>query len=483
MKAIPTNSSSIPSLSSFSAKASFSEDRVLSKRGEVCEPGITHRGYKYAVLSEHVLRSNFDRFNKENIKTHLDLKQAMLNSAPPEIALTAYSLLSPAGYRGEPLTQIKLLEVTTLLNELMADQTSFPQIKKLFDDVSRDPRLQACLEQQYPGKMDGFAGELLNIGKEQLRTTGVNTAINLMLPGVGMLVTAGRALHKAAEHCDHEAHHLQVQQIGQLPGRDSRLARVSESALISSHAKHAIEGATAATLGITLGGLSSFGVAGVGTIGVSPLATEVLPKFVGSAVMTGLPMAVKKATTYAIEKEASTTLEDKHLSDILPRLEVSNKKGDFSFSMLDSASVKAMLTYLGPRADEELLHSDSSDAKMMELARIELKKQLGSPANEHLLPGQPQENAPTQALKLSHDAFRKLLAEDYHWLLPAVQTLDKKTGEDINIKLSYSLPLDFDGHTTYLRKSPELTNEQLDALKETGSPSQLKLLYLAEGWL
>ncbi|HGE8269477.1 TPA: hypothetical protein ACGD2I_004026 [Aeromonas hydrophila] len=45
------------------------------------------------------------------------------------------------------------------------------------------------------------------------------------------------------------------------------------------------------------------------------------------------------------------------------------------------------------------------------------------------------------------------------------------------------MPLEFDNRTVYLEKSPNLSLSQLEALKACGAPSQLKLIYLAEGWL
>ncbi|MGH1408114.1 MAG: hypothetical protein ACRAUW_01000 [Aeromonas sp.] len=119
----------------------------------------------------------------------------------------------------------------------------------------------------------------------------------------------------------------------------------------------------------------------------------------------------------------------------------------------------------------------------MEQARLALKVQLGSPADEDLVPGRHKENAPTRALEISHEVYQKLLDEDYNWLLSAVRTMDKGTGENLNEKLAYSTSLETANGTVHLEKSPHLTWEQRQALKETGSPSQLKLLYLAQGWL
>lgn len=473
----------VPDLARFAANAAPDDTRLLSKRGEVNPAPLFHRGHKYELLNQRLLHSETSRFKQENIKTHLDLKEALKNAAPQEIALQAFSLLSPAAYRGEPLTRKKMMEVTSLLAELKVDPASFRQLKQLFDQISRDPRLQVCLEQQYPGKMDGLGKELLHRGQAFASTTGVNLVISLLLPGIGTLIAAGRKGYRVAQHCDHENHHHQVAQIGLLPGRASRLAHISEQVLSKGHASMAVEGATHMTLGVALAGLSNFGVAGINT-GVASIAAKALPAIANKVLTSGLPAATKMGTSYLINQQASDWLQETSLSNVLPRLEVSNNKGEFSFSMLEEASVRALLTYLGPRADESLLGSDAPIAlREMEQARLALKAQLGSPANEQLLPGQHDKNAPTAELKLSHEVFKKLLAEDYNWLLPAVRSLDKGAVEDLNSKLAYKVPLEFDNRTVYLEKSPNLSLSQLEALKACGAPSQLKLLYLAEGWL
>ncbi|MGL5327276.1 MAG: hypothetical protein ACRC91_21660, partial [Aeromonas sp.] len=127
---MPTSLHSIPDLARFAAKAAPGDERILSKQGEVTTAGPLHRGHKYALLSQHQLHSEFKRFAQENIKTHLDLKEALKQAAPLEIALQAFSLLSPAAYRGEPLTREALLEVTTLLEELKLDSQSYAELKQ-----------------------------------------------------------------------------------------------------------------------------------------------------------------------------------------------------------------------------------------------------------------------------------------------------------------------------------------------------------------
>lgn len=107
--------SPVPDLEQFRAIAAQKDDRVISKRGEVKEPSTFHKGHKFASVSEGVLRKKYTKFFQENIKTHLDLKQALLKEEKLETALLAYSLVSPSGYRGEPLTERKILEVVSYL--------------------------------------------------------------------------------------------------------------------------------------------------------------------------------------------------------------------------------------------------------------------------------------------------------------------------------------------------------------------------------
>lgn len=477
--------SKAPDLAQFASLAKASDTRILSKDGEVEKAAKLHRGHYYALFSKHVLRDNFDRYGHENIKAHLDFKEALKGAAPPEIAQQAFSLLSPAAYRKEPLTRQAILEVTTLLEELKLDTKSYAAIQQLFDTVSKDPRLQAHLEQQCPGTMDGFLKWLQHEVKEFASTTGVNAVISLLAPGIGSVIAAGRDLHKTAKECDHESHLKQVQKIGQLPGRTSRLAQVTADVLGRDHAIAAAKGATNATLGVTLTGIAgSFGVSGIAKIGVGTVTAKALPMVANKALTTAAPFATNLGASYAIGQDASDTIRDRQLSNVLPRLEVNNHMGSFSFSMLEPGPVRAMLAYLGPAADPDLLSPDApAELREMEQARLALKVQLGSPADEDLVPGRHKENAPTRALEISHEVYQKLLDEDYNWLLSAVRTMDKGTGENLNEKLAYSTSLETANGTVHLEKSPHLTWEQRQALKETGSPSQLKLLYLAQGWL
>ncbi|MDF9620148.1 hypothetical protein P5705_21075 [Pseudomonas entomophila] len=473
----------MPDLARFAAYAAPDDTRLLSKQGEVDPVPLFHRGYKYELLNQHLLRNTTSRFKQENIKAHLDLKEALKNAAPQNIALQAFSLLSPAAYRGEPLTRENIGEVIVLLTQLKVDPATYSQLKQLFDQISRDPRLQVCLEQQYPGKMDGLGKTLLHKVKRLAGTTGIDLAINMLLPGIGTFINAGRAGYQVAQHCDYESHHHQVAQASRLPGRASQLAHACQQVLSQDHASIAVEEATKMTLGAGLAGLSDFGVPQV-TTGVATIVAEALPVVASKALTSGLPAVTKMSASYLINQQASDLLQENPLPYVLPRLEMSNDKGEFSFSMLKPASVRALLTYLGPRADESLLGSDAPTAlREMEQARLALKAQLGSPADEQLLPGQHEENAPTAELKLSHKVFKKLLAKDYNWLLPAVRSLDKGAVEDLNSKLAYKVPLEVDNRTVYLEKSPNLSQPQLDALKVCGAPSQLKLIYLAEGWL
>lgn len=58
----------------------------------------------------------------------------------------AYSLVSPSGYRGEPLTERKILEVVSLLDEIKVSSDTYQQLKNTFDAISKDPRMQVSLE-------------------------------------------------------------------------------------------------------------------------------------------------------------------------------------------------------------------------------------------------------------------------------------------------------------------------------------------------
>ena len=90
---------------------------------------------------------------------------------------------------------------------------------------------------------------------------------------------------------------------------------------------------------------------------------------------------------------------------------------------------------------------------------------------------------PSQTESVANGAFKKLLSEDWDWLMPAVRAIDQGKAQDINKTLTYKLPLDAENGRVYLDKSPNLNEGQLSALEKLGSPSQLRLMYLAEGWI
>ncbi len=437
-----------------------------------------------------MLRSKYQKYFQENIKTHLDLKQALLKEEKPETALLAFSLVSPSGYRGEPLTERKILEVVSLLEEVKVDGSAYENLKGTFDSISKDPRLQVSIENQYPGKMDGFGAELLEMAKEKIKGTGVNAAINLALPGVGLLVATGRELHKAAVNGDAEAYHHQLDQIAQLPGRDQRLALPMQQALAHGHATLSAEGAIGATLGMATGSLGAFGVTSVGTAGVLPVAKEALGSVAASGLISGSGFVAGQAGSYGLNNEVQDQLRQEPMSGVLPRIEVSNSKGDFTFSMQDAASVRALMAYLGPKEDKSMTSPQApKEAQEMEAARLTLKKMLGSDASEHLVPDVDPilklsvEDAPSQTESVANGAFKKLLNEDWDWLMPAVRAIDQGKAQDINKTLTYKLPLDAANGRVYLDKSPNLDDGQLSALEKLGSPSQLRLMYLAEGWI
>ncbi|MEZ8100095.1 CesT family type III secretion system chaperone [Vibrio bivalvicida] len=487
---VKVGQASVPDLDQFRAVAAAKDDRVISKKGEVKEPSTFHKGHKYAAISENVLKQKYNKYFQENIKTHLDLKQALIKEEKYDTAMLAYSLVSPSGYRGEPLTERKILEVVSLLDEVKVDGDTYQELKNNFDAISKDARLQASLETQYPGKMDGFGAELLEMAKDKLKGPGVNAAINLLLPGVGLIVATGRELHKASINGDAEAYHHQLEQVSHLPGRDQRLSLPMEQALAIGHAKLSAEGGIGATLGMATGGLGTFGVTPVATAGVLPLAKEAIGTVAASGIISGGGFVAGQASSYVLNKEATESLAEEANSGVLPRLEVANTKGNFTFSMQDAASVRALMVYLGPKEDTNLTGPNAPvEAKEMENARLALKKMLGSAPSEHLVPDTDailklsEEDEPSETEKVATGALRKLLNEDWNWLMPAVRCLDDGKADQINKKLTYKLPLDAPNGRVMLDKSPNLKDEQIDALERLGSPSQLRLLYLAEGWV
>ncbi|MCL9783715.1 CesT family type III secretion system chaperone [Vibrio sp. S4M6] len=485
---VKTSQSKTPSLNQFRAIASENDVRVISKRGKIKEPSVFHRGHKYSVISEHVLKEKYDKYFQENIKTHLDLKQALLKEENYDTAMLAYSLVGHSGYRGEPLTERKIHEVVTLLGEIKVGADKYQELKHLFDAISQDPRLHVSLETQYPGKMDGLGTELLEMAKDNLAEPILNTAINLVLPGVGLMVATGRELYKASVNGDAEAYHHQLEQISQLPGRDRRLSLPMQQTLATDHAQLSEEAGVGATLGMATGGLGTFGVAPSAVAGVMQLAKKQIGTVAASLAITGGGFVARQVGDYYLDNEGNQSLAQEVSSGVLPRLEISNAKGKFTFSMQDAATVRALMAYLGPKEDTNLTKSDAPDqVKKMEKARLAVKKSLGSQPSEHLVPNthalSSKEGTPSTTETIAVGALRKLLNEDWNWLMPAVRCLDEGHADQINAKLTYKLPLEAPNGRVFLDKSPNLTDEQLDSLSKMGSPSQLRLMYLAEGWM
>ncbi len=210
-----------------------------------------------------------------------------------------------------------------------------------------------------------------------------------------------------------------------------------------------------------------------------------------SGLISGSGFVAGQAGSYGLNNEVQDQLRQEPMSGVLPRIEVSNSKGDFTFSMQDAASVRALMAYLGPKEDKSMTSPQApKEAQEMEAARLTLKKMLGSDASEHLVPDvDPMlklsvEDAPSQTESVANGAFKKLLNEDWDWLMPAVRAIDQGKAQDIHNKtLTYKLPLDAANGRVYLDKSPNLDDGQLSALEKLGSPSQLRLMYLAEGWI
>ena len=473
-----------PPLEKFYAKAAEDDRRVLTKGDEVKTASRLHKGHTFKVVSETVFKKEYPEYFQENIKANLDFLKALMRDEDPKVACLAYSLLEPAAKRGEPLTKRDILEVRDLASEIQNDTTSYEKRMQQFDTISRDPRMQICLETTYPGEMDGLGAKILEKAKEFGKGTGASMALNMLLPGVGTLVSVGRALHTAATNADAEAHHHQVQQVAVLPGRDGALAIKLGNAMIREHEKLATDAATTATLTTVAGGVSGFGVVAGPTVGVMPAVKEGIQGAVGGLAGKGVataagfvPTVAKKAINEGVDYLAEQGRE--HMQSVLPRLEISNEKGDFTFAMSDPASVKAFLLYLGPAENKALTAADAPDeVRKMELTRLELKEQLGSAPSENLVPGDPESSA-----RPSDAVYHRFLNEDYNWLVPGVRAVDEGKADEINQRLTRNEPMAFDGRTVYLSKSPKLTDQEVADINRDGPPSLLRLMHMAEGWI
>ncbi len=486
---MPINTESNPKLAEFFSHSSAKQDRVIIKEGHVANPSTFHRGKKYTAISEEVFKRDFPQYYQENLKANLDLLKALLKEQPAEIATLAYSLLEPSAKRGEALTERKLLEVKHLVATANINSKHYEQRLKLFDSISKDPRLQACIEAHNPGKMDGYLQEIKQAAKTKAKAAGPGIALNLLVPGIGPLISAAKGLHTSARNADKEVCHNQLIKLATLPNRNSSLALAIGQVLSRHHAALSTQGAINATLDTSLAGLGTFGLAGVDKIGVMPLAkSAVAEAFETNTAKTLASTSVAMAPTlvnFSLNSGLSS-IDSASLAQVLPRFEIHNHKGEFTFDLQDPQTVYALLSYLGPSENKQMTNSTASpQEKEIEKARLSLKAELGSSASEELIPDIDPILLPEKEIRKPSDkAYQKLLNEDYDWLVPAIKLTDENKFDQIDKALSYNLPMEFDGKTIYLEKSPKLEESGLiKAMKEDGSPSLLRLLYLAEGWL
>lgn len=486
---MPITTEHNPKLAEFFSHASAKQDRVITEHGHVTHPGTFHRGKKYAAISEEVFKRDFPRYYQENLQANLDLLKALLKEQPAEVATLAYSLLEPSAKRGAALTERKLLEVKSLISEVNINSKPYEKRLKLFDSISQDPRLQACIEAHNPGKMDGYLQEVKQAAKTKAKAAGPGIALNLLLPGIGPLISAAKGLHASAKNADREVCHNQLMQLAALPNRSSSLALAIGQVLSHHHADLSTQGAINATVDTSLAGLGTFGLTGVSRVGVMPIAKAAVEeafetsaaKTLASASVAMVPTATNFSLNSGLKSLATT-----YAATVLPRLEIHNHKGNFTLNLQEPQTVYALLSYLGPSENTQMTNDSASPLeKEIEQARLSLKAELGSPASEELIPDIDPILIPEQDVRKTSDkAYQKLLSEDYNWLVPAIKLVDEKKFDQIDKTLSYSLPLEFDGKTVYLEKSPKLEASGLiGAMKEDGSPSLLRLLYLAEDWL
>ncbi|MFA0124785.1 CesT family type III secretion system chaperone, partial [Vibrio sp. 10N.261.48.A2] len=66
---ISTSQSQIPSLDQFRTVAAQKDKRVISKHGKAKEPSTFHKGQKFTAVSDTILRSTYQKYHQENIKT------------------------------------------------------------------------------------------------------------------------------------------------------------------------------------------------------------------------------------------------------------------------------------------------------------------------------------------------------------------------------------------------------------------------------
>ncbi len=151
----------------------------------------------------------------------------------------------------------------------------------------------------------------------------------------------------------------------------------------------------------------------MGTAGVLPLAKEAIGSAAASGLISGSGFVAGQAGSYGLNNEAQEVLRQDPMSGVLPRIEVSNSKGDFTFSMQDAASVRALMAYLGPKEDKSMTSPQApKEAQEMETARLTLKKMLGSDASEHLVPDVDSmlklsaEDAPSKMESEANGAFK-----------------------------------------------------------------------------
>ena len=259
---------------------------------------------------------------------------------------------------------------------LMALLKPLETLYEQFAAIKDDPRLEQALGDRIKGLVDNVI--------DSVKKTGTAVGVAKLIP----LVTIAASAMESRASRQQAAELSSFQQAGMI---ENPLANGITDAMVKSNQKEALTSGVDTGVKTTFSGVSSF-LPGVGE--ATSAAASSLVNSLGEAAVSligeqTLASGVESAGTAAAKIGAKTALVEgidtataQNLSDLVQNLMIdpSNDKTNFK----DTRVGEALMSYLIPASDNDMLASDSGE---MENARLALREALfGLPANQEATP-------------------------------------------------------------------------------------------------
>ena len=500
----------------FFSVASASNTRVVAKDGKVEAAGFFDKGSRLSTICNLADGHSTGDFLKENKTTGAELGIALKNDFD-HLGDKAFSIVRAKAWSGEPITQRDVAEIKRLVPQLQINAEQFNKLTTLFRSVASDNRFIEVLKHIAPGEKEGGARGLaekyvmgpIDVMKdshnhddvviqklsrkestENLMSVG-KFVLSVLIPPLGLAI----AMHKICESSDKEAAHGAILSVlaQEKSGLKNDFASALANTLYGGHEKDATN--TAAKLTVTTTTLP------LGTVmtGTSLGMGEMIKEQIAEAACCATTAMVAKAgysSSIAVAKQGVNYTGVAQLAEmagndgiredlsILPRMEVADKDLHQSFDLHQNANVvRALLLYLGPEENSDITENPDTpkEWKDLENARMELKRELGSFPQEDLIPGDQTQIALKDHNKalmesLSFGALHNPLKGNRQFHSTFLDDLQRDTSEPAKSKAFIPLEKREIERAELMHDYP-----QEDGTK--GTPSALRMLYAAEGWL